>query len=759
MLKPVPEKLSKPAPRPRVQRLPVPRGKPLEPPLLAEHDLAALRDGTHSDPFGVLGGFRTRQAGRESAYVRAFLPGAFGVEVIAREDGHLLARLHERQIEGLFSGCLETDEPWLLRVEWPNGPHETEDPYSFGPSLSGHDLLLISSGMHPRLADCLGARVMSMEGVEGVRFAVWAPNARRVAVVGDFNAWDVRRHAMRLRHDAGVWEIFVPRLRPGESYKFAITGPDGARLPFKADPLALRTETPPATASIVAAPLAHVWADAEWMMERGARQAPNAPISIYEVHLGSWLRPGGREPDWTVARERLLPYVKTLGFTHIELLPVAGHPFDGSWGYQPLSLFAPAAKFGDAEEFARFVDACHQQHIGVIVDWVPAHFPSDEHGLARFDGTALFEHEDPREGFHKDWNTLIYNFGRREVFGFLTASALRWLEDFHVDGLRVDAVASMLYRDYSRKHGEWTPNVFGGRENLEAVAFLKHVNQMVAARCPGAMMIAEESTAWPGVTAPVEHGGLGFQYKWNMGWMNDTLRYMARDPIHRRWHHHEITFGLCYAFSERFVLALSHDEVVHGKHSLLAKMPGDNWRQRAGLRAYLAFMWTQPGKKLLFMGGEFGQWREWNHADQLDWFLLNEPAHAGMLALTRDLNHLYASEPALHQGDAHPDGFRWLVVEDSQNSVFVYLRTGVGARPLMIAVNMTPEPRADYRVGVPLAGRWSEILNTDATIYGGSGVGNFGGASTQEVPMHGERQSLSLRLPPLAAIVLRFDHA
>ncbi len=738
------------AKRPRLRIL---RSGAPEPPPLDQGAIAALEAATHADPFAILGP-RHADAGR---FARAYLPGARAVEAVAREDGSRLGSLVERGAAGLFAGFVEGDEPYLLRVTWPGETVETEDPYSFGPCLPDFDLHLISEGRHSRLSDCLGARYAPVDGVEGVRFAVWAPNARRVAVVGDFNAWDERRHPMRLRHEAGVWELFVPRLRPGERYKYAIIGPDGARLPMKADPVALRAEAPPATASVVAEPLAHAWRDAEWMATRAARQRPDAPISIYEVHLGSWLRLKGDEPGWKLARERLLPYVLALGFTHIELLPVAEHPFGGSWGYQPLGLFAPTSRHGDAAEFAAFVDECHRAGVGVIVDWVPAHFPADAHGLARFDGTALYEHEDPREGVHPDWSTVIYNFGRREVSGFLVASALRWLEDFHVDGLRVDAVASMLYRDYSRREGEWKQNIHGGRENLEAIAFLRRLNETIAARCPGAIVIAEESTAWPGVTTPVEKGGLGFHYKWNMGWMNDALRYAARDPVHRRWHHGEITFGLTYAFSERFVLPLSHDEVVHGKKSLLSKMPGDDWRKRAGLRAFLAFMWAHPGKKLLFMGDEFGQSREWNHDAQLDWPLLDDPGHAGLLALTRALNLHYRQEPALHQGDAHPDGFQWLVVDDAENSVFAFLRTAVASRPVAVAVNMTPTPRHGYRIGVPHAGYWTEILNTDAAVYGGSNLGNLGGAMTQPVPSHGRAQSLSLTLPPLAAVMLRLN--
>ena len=497
-----------------------------------------------------------------------------------------------------------------------------------------------------------------------------------------------------------------------------------------------------------------------WRRAR-ARHAPDAPISIYEVHLGSWFRDsdrGGGSTVWDDAIERLVPYVADMGFTHVELLPITEYPFGGSWGYQPLGLFAPSARFGPPDGFARFVDAMHAADIGVILDWVPAHFPTDAHGLARFDGTALYEHLDPREGFHHDWNTYIYNFGRREVQGFLIASALYWLEHFHVDGLRVDAVASMLYRDYSRKAGEWVPNVHGGRENLEAVGFLRHLNAVVGERVPGAMMIAEESTAWPGVTRPVAHGGLGFSYKWNMGWMHDTLRYIEQDPIHRSYHHDEMTFGLIYAFSEKFILPLSHDEVVHGKGSLIGKMPGDTWQRFANLRAYLGFMWAHPGKKLLFMGGEIAQEREWSHDRQIDWHLLDDPAHAGIQRLVRDLNRLYAGEPALHARDADASGFRWVIGDDRANSVFAFLRFGgEGAAPILAVCNMTPVPRHGYRIGVPRAGRWRELFNSDSACYGGSNVGNGGAIHTTSIGSHGEPQSLALVLPPLATVLLRHE--
>ena len=712
----------------------------------------ALANGTLADPFAVLG----PHDGIAGRVVRAFLPGALEVEVLARDSRRSLGRLAPAAPQGLFAGRIDSTEPYLLRIGWPDGVQETEDPYCFGPQLGDLDLHLFNEGRHFELAEHLGARVMTMDEVPGVRFAVWAPNARAVSVVGDFDSWDARRHPMRLRYPAGVWELFVPRIEPGARYKFAIVGPDGTRLPLKADPLARATEAPPATASVVADPTKLVWHDAAWMAERARRHGADAPLAIYEVHAGSWFRPDGRTPNWDELVARLVPYAVDLGFTHVELMPIAEYPFGGSWGYQPLGLFAPSGRFGAPEGFGRFVDACHRADIGVIVDWVPGHFPTDAHGLAWFDGTALYEHQDPREGYHQDWATYIYNFGRREVQGFLIASALYWLEHFHVDGLRVDAVASMLYRDYSRADGEWIPNIHGGRENLEAIGFLRHCNAVVAERCPGAMTIAEESTAWPGVSHPIGEGGLGFSYKWNMGWMNDTLRYMSQDPVHRKWHHNDMTFGLLYAFSERFVLPLSHDEVVHGKGSLIGKMPGDDWQKFANLRAYLGFMWAQPGKKLLFMGGEIAQWNEWDHDGEIEFGLLAYPSHLGMQCLVRDLNRVYAAERALHQRDTVATGFRWVIGDDRDNSVFAFLRFGEeDAVPVLVVCNFTPVVRTDYGIGVPRAGHWRELVNTDASCYGGANLGNAGGADTVPVRRHGEAQSLELTLPPLATLYLR----
>ena len=722
---------------------------------LDPESVRALARGLHPNPFGVLGPHYSP----EGHVIRAFLPGATKVEVLRRLDQAPLGTLEYTDASGLFEGIVGEPSAYLLRIHWPHGVQETEDPYSLGLLLGDMDLFLFNEGRHFELAKTFGAQAITIDGVSGVRFAVWAPNAARVAVVGDFNSWDRRRHPMRLRHSAGVWELLVPRVAPGSRYKYDIAGPGGEPVPLKADPVARRTENPPNTASVVAEPDDHVWCDQAWMQSRGKRQAPDAPISIYEVHIGSWLKktPACGGTLWDFMIEKVVPYLIEMGFTHLELLPITEHPFGGSWGYQPLSLFAPSARYGPPRGLAHFVEALHAAGIGIILDWVPAHFPNDAHGLARFDGTALYEHLDPREGFHHDWNTFIYNFGRREVQGFLIASALYWLENFHIDGLRVDAVASMLYRDYSRKQGEWIPNIHGGRENLEAISFLRHLNAVVTERCPGAIMIAEESTAWPGVSRPVASGGLGFGYKWNMGWMHDTLLYMEKEPIHRQYHHNDMTFGLLYAFTENFILPLSHDEVVYGKKSLIGKMPGDRWQRFANLRAYFGFMWSHPGKKLLFMGGEFAQEREWSHdREELDWPSLNDPLHAGFQRLVRDLNRLYVSESALHVRDCQASGFQWVIGDDHSNSVFSFLRLSDQARVLVVC-NMTPVPRHHYRIGVERPGTWREIFNSDSTFYGGSNVGNAAAVNTDPVPAHGRAQSLALILPPLATIFLKPD--
>ena len=722
-----------------------------------QQDIEALISAQHRDPFAVLGPHPDGQGGQ---VIRAFLPGALSVKVVARDSDDLLGSLHGTDVAGLFAAHFDHTQPYRLRINWAGAEQTSEDPYSFGPLLGEMDLYLFAEGNHRDLSSCLGAQVMSVDGVPGVRFAVWAPNARRVSVVGDFNIWDGRRHPMRLRHPSGVWEIFIPRLEAGEAYKYEILGEHGI-LPLKADPMALATQLPPDTASKVASPLAVDWQDSAWMEGRAEYHRPDKPLSIYELHVGSWqcevddVGDVERQYSWQELAERLIPYVTQLGFTHIELMPIMEHPFGGSWGYQPLSQFAPTARYGSPDDFGAFVNACHVAGIGVILDWVPAHFPNDAHGLAQFDGTALYEYADPREGFHQDWNTLIYNLGRTEVHGFMLASALHWLKHFHIDGLRVDAVASMLYRDYSRKAGEWVPNRLGGRENLEAIDFLRHLNDVVALEAPGALMIAEESTAWPGVSQSTEHGGLGFSYKWNMGWMHDSLHYIQQDPLYRAHHHNELSFGLVYARSERFILPISHDEVVHGKHSLIDKMPGDRWQKFANLRAYLSFMWTHPGKKLLFMGCEFGQWREWNHDQQLDWYLLQYPEHQGVQKLVGDLNRLYREFAALHDQDDAPQGFQWLIGDDATNSVYAWLRWSKEGAPLLVVANFTPVPREGYRIGVPFAGTWHEVLNSDAGLYAGSNYGNGGGVVSDDLPSHGQGCSVALNLPPLGVLVLQ----
>jgi 1,4-alpha-glucan branching enzyme len=716
----------------------------------------ALSSGQVGDPFSVLGPHHTDGG----CIVRAYLPGAIGVEALGA-DNQVLAELTPVRPHGLFAAIIPDGAGYRWRIRWPGGVvQESEDPYSYGLLLGEVDIYLIAEGRHFEIGRVFGAQAMSIAGVSGVRFAVWAPNARRVSVVGDFNGWDGRRHAMRRRVEAGVWELFVPRLTPGVVYKYEILGPNGL-LPLKADPVALEAQTSPGTASVVGDPRPFIWQDLKWLERRSSMQHyEHAPLSIYEVHASSWRHATGeqRSLHWDELSEQLIAYVSELGFTHIEFLPLMNHPFGGSWGYQPLGLFAPQASLGEPAGLARFVDRCHRANIGVILDWVPAHFPTDPHGLAHFDGTPLYEHADPREGFHQDWNTLIYNLGRREVHSFLIASALHWLERYHVDGLRVDAVASMLYRDYSRRQDEWIPNRYGGRENLEAIEFLRDLNDVVSRRCPGALLIAEESTAWPGVTRSTKSGGLGFPYKWNMGWMHDTLRYLSLDPIQRSSAHEALTFGLVYAFSEHFVLPLSHDEVVHGKRSLLGKMPGDLWQRFANLRAYYGLMWAHPGKKLLFMGGEFAQQREWNHDAELDWAALEDPYHRGVQRLIGDLNRAYATEPALHALDCDGAGFHWIIGDDRANSIYVFYRTGLADAPPVIAVcNFTPVPRLKYRFGAPRKGRWRELINTDAAAYGGSNMGNGGTVIAIERRSHGQPFSMELTVPPLATLLLRFD--
>ena len=659
----------------------------------------------------------------------------------------------------IFGAGLAVGQSYRLRAETGQGQvWDFDDPYRFGRLLGEIDEYLIGEGNHHDLWRVLGAHPGEREGIAGTRFAVWAPNAERVSVVGGFNGWDGRRHPMRRLGISGVWEIFLPGVGEGEIYKYEIRATGGAILPLKADPVGFGAEHPPQTGSVVRRAGGQVWQDAPWMKARGQRNAIDAPISIYEVHLGSWRRAeGGARPlSYTELADQLVDYADWMGFTHIELLPITEHPFDGSWGYQPVGMYAPTIRHGTPQEFAALVDAAHRRGIGVLFDWVPGHFPTDPHGLGRFDGTALYEHADPKEGFHVDWNTLIYNYGRAEVANYLTANALYWLEEYHLDGLRVDAVASMLYRDYSRKEGEWVPNRDGGRENYEAIAFLRETNRLAYAANPGIMTVAEESTAFPGVSRPVDAGGLGFGYKWNMGWMNDTLGYIQKDPVYRRHHHNQLTFGLAYAWSENFILPISHDEVVHGKGSMIGKMPGTAWEKFANLRAYYSFMWTHPGKKLLFMGQEFAQGREWNHGASLDWHQADDPQHRGIQHLVRDLNRLYRETPALHRTDCSPDGFEWLEADDAENSVIAFIRRGAAGDPaVVVAINFTPVERNAYRVGFPAAGRWDEIFNSDAAAYGGGDRGNGGAVTAEAVAWHRQPQSSAIVLPPLAAVVFR----
>ena len=660
----------------------------------------------------------------------------------------------------MFEGLAKGGKPGLTyRFHAANagGEWDLDDPYRFGPVLGPTDDYLLVEGTHRRLYERLGAHPLLHEGAHGVHFAVWAPHARRVSVVGDFNGWDGRRNPMRKRIDSGLWEIFVPGVGEGAVYKYEIVGAGGDLLPLKADPFGFASEMRPSTASVVFRTDGFEWHDDVHLEARRNGDPRRRPMSTYEVHLGSWRRAGdGGFLTYDQIADALIPYVVDMGFTDLELMPVSEHPLDDSWGYQPIGLYAPTRRFGDPSGFARLVDRAHVAGLGVILDWVPAHFPVDPHGLAGFDGTALYEHADPRRGFHPDWNTAVYNFGRREVVSMLLSNALYWLEVFHIDGLRVDAVASMLYLDYSRKDGEWLANAEGGRENREAEAFLKQLNALVYGERPGAITIAEESTSWPGVSLPTDVGGLGFGFKWNMGWMNDTLDYVSKEPVHRRHHHELLTFGLLYAFSENFVLPLSHDEVVHQKGSLLTRMPGDDWQKFAGLRAYYGFMWGYPGKKLLFMGQEFAQRREWNFAAQLDWDLLDAPAHAGVQTAVRDLNRLHRDTPALHARDCEGDGFRWIVVDDKAQSITAWLRFGgPDDPPVAVVCNFTPVPRHGYRIGLPGAGRWREIFNSDAAEYGGSGLGNLGEVMAVPTPAHGLDASAEIVLPPLSTLYFR----
>jgi 1,4-alpha-glucan branching enzyme len=727
----------------------------------ADPVIAAVASGTSGDPFAVLGRHEVIVDHRPAVVLRTMQPAASAVELITAGAVTPMPRRHPA---GLFEARVPltghvSDFAYRFRVHEGGAAREVIDPYQYGQVLSDYDLHLFAEGTHHRAWEKLGSHVITIGDVTGVHFAVWAPNAQRVSVIGDFNGWDGRVHPMRKLVPSGVWELFVPELTPGAKYKYEVRTHAG-HLIEKADPYARFFEVPPRSASVIWEDADYKWGDADWMRDRPeAGSWHDRPVSTYEVHLGSWRRAPAENHRYLTYRElaeTLVPYVREMGYTHIELLPVMEHPFSGSWGYQVLGFFAPTSRFGTPDDFRYFVDACHRDGIGVILDWVPGHFPKDRHGLAEFDGTALYEHADPRKGEHRDWGTLIFNYGRNEVRSFLLSSALYWLEEFHVDGLRVDAVASMLYLDYSRPHGEWIPNQYGGRENLEAVSFLQQLNTVTHGRVPGTITIAEESTAWPAVSRPTYVGGLGFTFKWNMGWMHDMLEYIEQDPVHRRWHHEKITFSMLYSFTENFVLPFSHDEVVHGKRSMLDKMPGDLWQKFATLRTLYGYMFGHPGKKLMFMGCEFGQWREWNSEESLDWHLAEDPRHAGLRRWVQDLNRTYQQEPSLHEVDFEHAGFSWIDCHDNENSVVSLIRRArdPGDFTVMVA-NFTPIPRPGYRFGVPEAGWYREVLNSDAALYGGSNMGNSGGVNTDPIPDHGFMQSICLTVPPLGFVLLK----
>ena len=715
----------------------------------------AIVEGRHGDPFAVLG---PHPKGKDWV-VTVFVPGAAKLLLVpAGKGAKPLECTGVPGFPGLFQVTLTKKVDYRFRATSEGAEWEFEDAYRFGPVLGEMDEYLLGEGTHRRMWQVLGAHLITHEGVAGVHFAVWAPNAQRVSVVGDFNIWDGRRNPMRRRGATGVWEIFIPGLKDGASYKYELRMHDGALLPLKADPVGFGSEHPPANASVVRDISPRVWGDGAWMTKRQALQNIESPISVYEVHLGSWKRaPGNRMLSYLEMAEQLVDYVADMGFTHIEMLPVSEYPFDGSWGYQPVGMFAPTIRHGTPQEFRVLIEAAHNKGLGVLIDWVPGHFPTDAHGLGQFDGTALYEHQDPREGFHQDWNTLIYNYGRIEVSNYLISNALYWLEEYHIDGLRVDAVASMLYRDYSRQEGQWVPNKDGGRENYEAISVLQRTNVIAYGEVPGIMTVAEESTAFPGVSRPVDGGGLGFGFKWNMGWMNDTLSYMQKDPIYRKYHHHQMTFGLVYAWSENYILPISHDEVVHGKGSMLSKMPGGPWEKFANLRAYYAFMWAHPGKKLLFMGQEFAQGAEWNHKQSLDWHQLEIAEHKGVQSLVRDLNRVYRDNAALHVNDTRPEGFQWIDGNDAEGSTYSWVRKGKAGDPSVVVVcNLTPVERR-MRLGLPAMGQWREILNTDSALYGGSNRGNMGGLLAEAEPWNGMPQSAMVTVPPLATLYFRQD--
>lgn len=713
-------------------------------------DIRKILDACHHDPFSVLG---SQRSGSQQL-IRIFLPHA--IDAHLGQPGPAMSRLPGTDIFEWVSESTEIHEHY--RVYWTDkdgNPHNYLDPYSFPAQISEYDLHLFAEGKHWHIYRILGAHITKIDGIQGVLFATWAPNAERVSIVGDFNAWDGRRHPMHAHGSSGVWELFIPELTAGTLYKFEIRNRDYGTILLKSDPYAQQFELRPKTASIVTAEKEYPWQDQNWIDRRSQSDWLHEPMSIYEVHLGSWkLDENGEFLNYKELAERLVSHVKSLGFTHIELLPITEHPLDASWGYQTTGYYAPTRRFGTPDDFRYFVDYCHRHEIGVLLDWVPAHFPKDAHGIANFDGSALYEHEDPRKGEHRDWGTLIYNYGRNEVRNFLLASANYWLEEFHIDGMRVDAVASMLYLDYSREENDWVPNIYGGNENLEAIDFLRDLNTVTHGEHPGTQIIAEESTAWPQVTRPTWLGGLGFSVKWNMGWMHDTLVYMSKDPIYRHYHHDQLTFGLLYAFTENFLLPFSHDEVVHGKGSMLYKMPGDEWQRFANLRLLYTYMFTYPGKKLLFMGNEFAQGDEWNHEKALDWYVLDYPFHQGIMTLTGDLNRMYRSLPALHKQDFDDQGFEWIDCHDASQSVLSYLRRS-NNEIVVVILNFTPKPHYRYRIGVPAPGRYRELLNSDADYYGGSNTGNAGTVEAEAIPWMDRPYSIQLTLPPLSGIVLQ----
>ncbi|MBA5865982.1 MAG: 1,4-alpha-glucan branching protein GlgB [Nitrospira sp. CR1.3] len=731
---------------------------------LSSEQIELLVQGKLWDPLSLLGPHPTA-AGSSAVVIRCFLPDAKDASVVFDKRDRPpvpMARIHEAGLfEATVPGPLPTGRYRLRSTDHAGATTERHDPYAFEPLLTDFELHLFAEGRFYRAYETMGAHLRAVDDVAGVHFVVWAPNAARVSIVGDFNQWDGRRHSMTSRGSTGLWELFIPDLEPGTLYKYEIRPREQDAILLKADPYAVASELRPKTASLVHDLSQYVWNDHAWMMERQKRDPLTSPLSIYEVHLGSWMRVPEENNRWLSYREladKLIPYAKDMGFTHLELMPVTEHPFDASWGYQSTGYFSATSRYGSPEDFMAFVDVAHQSGIGVLMDWAPAHFPDDAHGLAQFDGTHLYDHADPRLGYHPDWHSRIFNYGRVEVRNFLMNSALFWLDRYHIDGLRVDAVASMLYLDYGRKSGEWIPNQFGGHENLDAVLFVKDLNVLAHRDFPGTMMLAEESTSWAGVSRPTYTGGLGFTFKWNMGWMHDVLDYFQHEPVHRMYHQNQLTFGLLYAFNENFVLPLSHDEVVHGKRSLLDKMPGDDWQRFANLRALFGFMYAHPGKKMLFMGGEFGQWREWNHDTSLEWHLREYPPHAGLQRLVRDLNWLYQEHPALYEIDHDWPGFQWVDFHDAAHSVLVFLRKAKEPdRRILCVCNFTPVPRHDYRVGVPQPGYYCELLNTDASVYGGSNIGNAGGLQSQSIPSHGLPASLSLTLPPLSVLYLKLE--